>query len=185
MVIAHRHVRGRSRKTQAMRPFFATLASALALLAGCAAPASAGPKVPERPPISHVIEIMLENHTFDDLFAHFPGARGVPVGTTLPSPTPGRAPVAPLLAGPNQGEVQAGLNNSRVAELAMMDRRGAGYAMDGYTRYPGEGLAPSEQRPLGHLAVHGEHATGWQSPAGYRYPRYTRQGYLDQNMTWP
>lgn len=124
-----------------MRPFFATLASALALLAGCAAPASAGPKVPERPPISHVIEIMLENHTFDDLFAHFPGARGVPVGTTLPSPTPGGAPVAPLLAGPNQGEVQAGLNNSRVAELAMMDRRGARYAMDGYTRYPGEGLS--------------------------------------------
>lgn len=124
-----------------MRIARSAVVGALALAVGLRAPAKANAAVFARPPISHVIEIMLENHTFDDLFAHFPGARGVGPGTTLPSPNPGATPVAPLLAGPNQGEVQAGLNNSRAAELTMMDRRGAHFAMDGYTRYPGEGLS--------------------------------------------
>ncbi|MDA8298307.1 MAG: hypothetical protein M0004_17315 [Actinomycetota bacterium] len=124
-----------------MRLARAVVIGALVLAASSSASASASAALPARSPISHVIEIMLENHTFDDLFAHFPGARGVGLGTTLPSPSPGGPAVAPLSAGANQGEVQAGLNNSRAAELAMMDRRGAHFAMDGYTRYPGEGLS--------------------------------------------
>lgn len=93
------------------------------------------------PPVRHVVEIMLENHTFDSLFGHFPGALGIPASTTLPSPAPGGAPVRPLLALPDAGDVQGGLNNSRAAELTMMDLRSGHYAMDGYTRYPGEGLS--------------------------------------------
>lgn len=112
-------------------------------------------------PTRHVIEIMLENHSFDSLFGHFPGARGIAPGTMLPAPT-GSGRVAPLLAGANEGEVQAGLNNSRPAELAMMDERAGRYAMDGYTRFPGEGLSaitgfPASMDPnLQYLARHYE-----------------------------
>jgi phospholipase C len=92
-----------------------------------------------------VIEIMLENHTFDDLFGNFPGANGIPVGTTFANPaSPGISTnrVASLVAPANEGDVQGGLNNSRSAELTMMDRRsGGGYGMDGYTLFPGEGVS--------------------------------------------
>ncbi|MCU1494188.1 MAG: phosphoesterase [Acidimicrobiaceae bacterium] len=96
-------------------------------------------------PIAHVIEIMLENHTFDDLFGRFPGANGIPVTASFANPLePGNAAsrVLPLSAPPNEGDVQSGLDNSRSAELKMMDRHlGHGYAMDGYTLFPGEGLS--------------------------------------------
>jgi phospholipase C len=96
-------------------------------------------------PISHVIEIMLENHTFDDLFGHFPLANGIPIGTTFPNPAaPSNASnrVGTLSAPANEGDVQSGLNNSRSAELAMMDRApGGSDRMDGYTVFPGEGLS--------------------------------------------
>lgn len=116
-------------------------------------------------PITHVIEIMLENHSFDSLFGGLPGV-GVPPGTTLPSPDAGGRPVAPFVAPPNEGEVQGGLNNARSAELAMMDRAGGTWRMDGYTRYPGEGLssitrfAPSVDPNLQYLAHRYELATG-------------------------
>ena len=37
-------------------------------------------------PIKHVIEIMIENHAFDNLFGRFPGADGIPPNTSLPNP---------------------------------------------------------------------------------------------------
>src|ERR1700757_4865031 len=37
-------------------------------------------------PIKHVIEIMIENHSFDNLFGQFHGADGIPAGTTLLNP---------------------------------------------------------------------------------------------------
>jgi phospholipase C len=37
----------------------------------------AGPAVPGSP-IRHVIEIMIENHAFDNLFGRFRGADGIP-----------------------------------------------------------------------------------------------------------
>ena len=126
-------------------------------LASASSPARA--RRSPRSPIRHVIEVMLENHTFDDLFDGFPGADGIPAGTTLPGPGDPSRRVAPLLAPENEGDVQGGLNNSRAAELEMMDPRpGGGYRMDGYTRYPGEGLSsitvfsPSTDPDLQYLA---------------------------------
>jgi phospholipase C len=74
-----------------------------------------------RAPVTHVVEIMLENHTFDNLF---PPA-GAP-GGTQPVPAP-----------PNEGDVQGGIDNSRVAEFGAMDfRPGRGYLMDRFTDPP-------------------------------------------------
>lgn len=108
--------------------------------------------------VRHVIEVMLENHTEDSLFASFPGSRALPSDTTLADPALPGGQAAPLVAPPNEGDVQAGLNNSRSAELTMMDRRQGRYRMDGYARFPGEGrsalttFAPSVDPNLQALA---------------------------------
>src|SRR5579871_6683218 len=91
-------------------------------------------------PIRHVVEVMLENHTFDDLFAGFPGARGIPAATSLPDPA-GSGTIAPLVAGAGEGDVQGAMDNSRPSELFAMDRRGASYAMDRFSLVAGSGLS--------------------------------------------
>jgi phospholipase C len=65
----------------------ATAVSAGALSAGASVSASAGASqgMPGAP-IKHVIEIMAENHTFDNLFGNFPGADGIPANTTMLNP---------------------------------------------------------------------------------------------------
>jgi phospholipase C len=81
-------------------------------------------------PVRHVIEIMLENHTFDNLFPG--GASG------------GRQP---LTAPPNEGDVQGGIDNGRAAELKAMDYQpGRGYLMDRYTDPP---FGPRPSPPSG------------------------------------
>lgn len=96
-------------------------------------------------PIKHVIEIMLENHTFDNLFGSFPGADGIPAGISLPNPmaTYDSAPdVHPVWATPNEGDVLSALNNSRAVEQMVMDYQpGSGYLMDHYTMYPDDSMA--------------------------------------------
>ena len=114
---------------------------------GSHAAVTASPLTGPASPIQHVIEIMLENHTFDNLFAHFPGAAGVPPGTTLP--TVAATAVVPRFAGANQGDVLGVLDNSRGGELAAMDRGPGGYRMDGYTRHPTDGLAAITLIPPG------------------------------------
>jgi phospholipase C len=111
-----------------------------------------------------VVEIMLENHTFDDLFGYLRGADGIPVGTTLPNPNESydsAPPVTPIVAGPNQGSVGPELDNGRRAELMAMDRQPDGkFAMDDYTQFPYDGLAsittfsPSADPNLQYLAAH-------------------------------
>lgn len=100
---------------------------------------------PDRTPIKHVVEIMLENHTFDDLFGSFPGADGIPAGQTLPNPNAQWSPappVQPMWAAANEGNVGSVLDNSRPVEQMAMDYEpGAGYTMDHYTMYPSDGLA--------------------------------------------
>ncbi|MCU1491503.1 MAG: phosphoesterase [Acidimicrobiaceae bacterium] len=139
-------------------------------------PALAEGPVAHRPlgPITHVVEVMLENHTFDDLFSGFPGADGIPAGTNFANPTAPGDPssrVAALVAPANEGDVQGGLNNSRAAELKMMDRQGTTYRMDGYTLFPGEGLsaittfAPTMDPDLQYLARHFELADRNFQPA--------------------
>jgi hypothetical protein len=73
--------------------------------------------------IQHVIEIMLENHTYANLF-----------------PVHGRrrhAKPRKIQAPANEGDVQGGISNSRAAEMRAMNyRQGKGYLMNRYTRPP-------------------------------------------------
>lgn len=96
-------------------------------------------------PVKHVIEIMLENHSFDNLFGNFKGADGIPAGASLPNPSAyfTSAPdVSPVWAGQNEGDVQGAIDNSRAGEQMAMDYQpGQGYQMDNYTRYPYDGMS--------------------------------------------
>jgi phospholipase C len=115
-------------------------------LAATAPGVAAAPAAPGNPaPIKHVIEVMLENHTFDNLFGNFPGADGIPSGTTMLSPNSGfdSAPdVHPVFATPNEGDVMNALNNGQGQEQMAMDYEpGQGYRMDHYTLQPSESMA--------------------------------------------
>ena len=96
-------------------------------------------------PVTHVIEIMVENHSFDNLFGQFRGADGVPANTSLLNPNAyfDSAPnVAPVWAAANEGDVTGVINNSTVAEQMAMDYQpGRGYLMDHYTVFPQDGMA--------------------------------------------
>ena len=96
-------------------------------------------------PITHVIEIMIENHSFDNLFGQFHGADGIPAGTTFLNPDAyyvSAPDVQPVWATPNEGDVDGTINNSTVAEQMAMDYQpGKGYQMDHYTVFPQDGMA--------------------------------------------
>jgi phospholipase C len=96
-------------------------------------------------PIKHVIEIMLENHSFDNLFGQFRGADGIPAGTTLLNPQAyyvSEPDVQPVFATPNEGDIDGTINNSAVAEQMAMDYQpGKGYQMDHYTVFPQDGMS--------------------------------------------
>ena len=107
--------------------------------------AAAPNPAPSGSPIKHVIEIMLENHTFDNLFGRFPGANGIPANASFLNPNAfyDSAPnVAPVWASPNEGDVQGGINNSRAGEQMAMDYQPhSGYQMDHYTVFPQDGMS--------------------------------------------
>ena len=121
----------------------ATVSVVAPALATAARPASArgGPSVP----ITHVIEIMIENHSFDNLFGSFPGADGIPPDTSMLNPNAyfdSEPNVSPVYATPNEGDIQGGINNSTVAEQMAMDYQpGKGYQMDHYTVFPQDGMS--------------------------------------------
>jgi phospholipase C len=122
-----------------------------ALTAGVLTPASAGAARPAGPsgrpgsPIKHVIEIMIENHSFDNLYGSFPGADGIPANTSLLNPNAyfdSEPNVSPVYATPNEGDIQGSINNSTVAEQMAMDYQpGKGYLMDHYTVFPQDGMS--------------------------------------------
>jgi phospholipase C len=124
----------------------ALLATAVAAtLAGTSASASTSAATRQDVPIKHVIEIMIENHTFDNLFGSFKGADGIPANTSLLNPNAyyDSAPnVSPVYATPNEGDVMSALNNSRAVEQMAMDYApGNGYLMDHYTVFPQDSMA--------------------------------------------
>ncbi|MGH3152446.1 MAG: hypothetical protein ACRDOB_17205, partial [Streptosporangiaceae bacterium] len=96
-------------------------------------------------PVTHVIEIMIENHSFDNLFGSFAGADGSPANTSLLNPNAyfDSAPaVHPVWAGANEGDVTGTVNNSTVGEQMAMDYQpGQGYLMDHYTVFPQDAMA--------------------------------------------
>jgi phospholipase C len=127
----------------ALLPFLAAGTAASAVTAGRAASSvSAGPAGSS---IKHVIEIMIENHSFDNLFGKFAGADGIPANTSLLNPNAyyDSAPaVHPVWATPNEGDVGGALNNSAAVEQMAMDYEpGRGYLMDHYTVFPQDGMA--------------------------------------------
>src|SRR6201988_2728813 len=119
----------------------ATAVSAGALSAGASVSASAGAErgMPGAP-IKHVIEIMVENHTFDNLFGSFPAADGIPANATMTNPSASfdSAPdVHPVWATPNEGDVMNALVNGRPQEQMAMDYEpGKGYQMDHFAMLP-------------------------------------------------
>jgi phospholipase C len=113
--------------------------------AGATADRPAGAQSSQKSLITHVIEIMIENHTFDNLYGSFPGADGIPASTSLLNPNAywDSAPnVSPVFATPNEGDVQRAINNSAVAQQMAMDYQpGKGYRMDHYTVFPQDGMS--------------------------------------------
>lgn len=88
-------------------------------------PPGAAPKGNVHPPgpFQHVVEIMLENHAFDNFFGQFPGADGPPNGTQLPNGSGGW--VAPFwIAGNSTPDPP----HTRAAQLADYDQG----RMDGF-----------------------------------------------------
>jgi phospholipase C len=125
------------------------LAATTAVTAAAASATTTQPKpsaagVPGSP-IKHVIEIMIENHSFDNLFGSFPGADGIPSNASFLNPSAyfDSAPnVSPVYATANEGDIQGSINNSRVAEQMAMDYvPGKGYQMDHYTTFPQDGMS--------------------------------------------
>jgi phospholipase C len=155
----------RGRKRWVVSIAAAGLATALLGWGSASAGSPAAATSGKRSPIQHVVEIMLENHTFDNLFGSFAGANGIPAGTLLPNPSTNyvSAPVSPMPAPPNVGDT-VDLNHNRAAEIEAMDYRPAvlaggtgfftvatpsnsflagppGWRMDYYTTLPTNGLA--------------------------------------------
>jgi phospholipase C len=125
-----------------------SLLAAGAAVAAVVAPSGASVSVSAAAPgvpVTHVIEIMIENHSFDNLFGKFPGADGVPANTSLLNPNAyftSVPNVAPVWATGNEGDVNGEINNSTVAEQMAMDYQpGQGYLMDHYTVFPQDGMA--------------------------------------------
>jgi phospholipase C len=92
-------------------------------------------------PIHHVIEIMLENHAFDNFFGTFPGADGIPPNTSLPNGQGGSvAPYAII------GNSTASPPHDRGSELIDLD----GGRMDGFVEAAAAVNASLAAVPMGH-----------------------------------
>jgi phospholipase C len=116
-----------------------TAGPSAAAAASTPALAATSPGIPGAP-IKHVIEVMVENHTFDNLFGSFPGADGIPANATLTNPNASfdSAPdVHPVWATSNEGDVMNALVNGRPQEQMAMDYEpGKGYQMDHFALLP-------------------------------------------------
>ena len=112
------------------------LALAGALPLGLELSANSGRPGPS--PVQHVVEIMMENHAFDNFFGTFPGVIGFAPNVSLPNGSGGS--VAPFWI---HGNSTPDLPHDRPSELADLD----GGRMDGFVeqmaRYlPGEAATP-------------------------------------------
>ena len=61
------------------------LAAAAVVVSSVVGPSAAGSANVPNVPVTHVIEIMIENHSFDNLFGQFPGADGIPMRDGKPT----------------------------------------------------------------------------------------------------
>ena len=136
---------GRVKHSRLLAAGGVSLLAATAAVSCVVAPSGAVTAKAPAVPVTHVIEIMIENHSFDNLFGKFPGADGIPADTSLLNPDAyfDSAPnVQPVWAAGNEGDVNGEINNSTVAEQMAMDYQpGQGYLMDHYTVFPQDGMA--------------------------------------------
>ena len=101
-----------------------SLLAATAAVSSAVAPSGAVTAKVPGVPVTHVIEIMIENHSFDNLFGSFAGADGIPANTSLLNPNAyfvSMPNVRPAWAAGNEGDVDGQINNSTVAEQMAMD----------------------------------------------------------------
>src|SRR5579872_3280642 len=146
---AERGTMGRVKRSRLLAacgvPVLAVAAAVSSAVVPSAAVTAAGIATVPDVPVTHVIEVMLENHSFDNLFGSFAGADGIPANTSLLNPHAyfDSAPdVRPVWAKLNEGDVTGQVNNSTVGEqMAMDDQPGRGYLMDHYTVFPQDGMA--------------------------------------------
>jgi phospholipase C len=136
---------GRVKRSGLLAAGGVSLLAAVAVVSSVVAPSAAVSAKAPGVPVTHVIEIMIENHSFDNLFGQFRGADGIPVNTSLLNPNAyfdSSPAVHPVWANVNEGDVTGQINNSTVAEQMAMDYQpGQGYLMDHYTVFPQDGMA--------------------------------------------
>ena len=92
-------------------------------------------------PFQHVVEIMMENHAFDNFFGSFPGADGPPAGTALPDGQGGT--VAPYWI---NGTSTPDLPHFRAAEIADVN----GGAMNGFVEQMAKVDPSAAATPMGY-----------------------------------
>lgn len=102
---------------------FVLLAGVLPVLLGSLGSGPAVTPPGARTPVQHVVEIMMENHGFDNLFGTFPGAIGFPPNASVPNGSGGS--VHPYWI---EGNSTVDLPHDRGSELADLD----GGRMDGF-----------------------------------------------------
>jgi phospholipase C len=136
---------GRVKRSGLLAAGGVSLLAATAAVTSVVAPSAAVTAQVPNVPVTHVIEIMIENHSFDNLFGSFAGADGIPANTSLLNPNAyfdSSPAVHPVWANANEGDVTGEINNSTVAEQMAMDYQpGRGYLMDHYTVFPQDGIA--------------------------------------------
>src|SRR5580700_2825289 len=136
---------GRVKRSGLLAAGGVSLLAAAAVVSSVVAPSAAVSAKAPGVPVTHVIEIMIENHSFDNLFGQFRGADGIPANTSLLNPNAyfdSSPAVHPVWANANEGDVTGEINNSTVAEQMAMDyQAGQGYLMDHYTVFPQDAMA--------------------------------------------
>lgn len=103
--------------------------------------AEPGPPPAARTPVRHVVEIMMENHGFDNYFGTFPGVLGLPADVRLPDGS--GASVGPYWI---NGTSTPDLPHDRPSEIADVD----GGAMDGFVEQMAAYNRSLEATPMGY-----------------------------------
>lgn len=92
-------------------------------------------------PVRHVVEIMMENHAFDNYFGTFPGVHGLPPNASVPNGSGGF--VRPYWI---QGYSTPDLPHDRLSELADVDSG----RMDGFVEQMARYNASAPNTPMGY-----------------------------------
>ncbi|MGA8542305.1 MAG: alkaline phosphatase family protein [Thermoplasmata archaeon] len=94
-----------------------------------------------RTPVQHVVEIMMENHAFDNFFGTFPGVVGFPANASVPNGTGGSVPPYWI-----SGDSTPDLPHDRASEIADLD----GGRMDGFVEEMAKYNASAPETPMGY-----------------------------------